>query len=285
MFIDDLDIDDYHSMPQLSKTGLDMVNISPATYFANYLSENRPPQKVRAGQLEGNLAHCTILEPDHFNDRYYVLEIDAPDRPTKAMLSSKNPSESSLRRIGYWKEVDEKADGKTIITQDQYEIAWRQRDSVMASPAMKEIFSSGIAERSVFWTDESTGVACRCRPDWVNELDESTVLIADVKTYNSVSLADIRRQIERKRYNIQDAYYSDGYEAGTKKNVAAFVFVFVSTEYPYHAIPVKIRESDRKISRVRYIEDLKAFRKAQITGDWSFTDADKIHTLELSKYI
>ncbi len=49
--IDDLDIDAYHRGPGISKSGLDAIARSPATYFAKYLDPNRPPERDRAGQL------------------------------------------------------------------------------------------------------------------------------------------------------------------------------------------------------------------------------------------
>ncbi|MDN7729202.1 PD-(D/E)XK nuclease-like domain-containing protein [Burkholderia orbicola] len=249
MLIEHLDIDEYHSRPEISKSQLDTLNVSPAHFWALHRDPNRPAPTTRSGQLEGNLAHCAILEPDEFGNRYVLGP--TLNRNTKA-----------------WKEfVDENA-GRIAIQRDQYDTAWRQSDAVRALPEIREALSRGRAEVSAFWTDPATGVACRCRPDWVHDLTDSSVLLVDVKTFSSASPDEFRRQAARKSYHKQDAFYSDGYEAASGKEVRAFVFVAVETEWPFAAHAMMLDDMSREQGRATYARNLATYARCDAAGEW-----------------
>lgn len=266
--IEGMDIDAYHSSPGISKTGLDRINRSPARFYALSLDPNRPPEKELAGQLEGQLAHCAILEPDEFDKRYVTLPANAPDRPTEAMLKAKSPSESSIARQKWWAEWDRNNNGRIIITHQQRETALRQADAVRQLPDIREALAAGRPEVSAFWRDPATGVLCRCRPDWVHPAGQSGVVLLDVKTYSDASPAEFRRQCARKRYHVQDAFYSDGFELASGLEVLAFVFVAVETDYPFHASAVMLD----LMSRQQGVEDarrnLDTYAECLRTGTW-----------------
>lgn len=242
--------DEYHASLGISKSGLDSLNLSPAIYHARHINPERPPRVEKAGQLEGNLAHCAILEPNEFDKRYLV----GPDlnRNTKA-----------------WKEfVESVAPGITVIKPDQYTTAMRQADSIRALPEIREALATGIAEASAFWIDEETGAECRCRPDWVHFAGDTSAVILDVKTYSNASPAEFRRQIARKRYHVQDAFYTDGYAAAAQIDVLGFVFVAVETEWPYAANAVMLDDVSKDQGRVEYKRNLKTYAQCVKANEW-----------------
>lgn len=261
-----MDIHDYHAIADaISKTGLDRIARSPAYYYATTLDPNRPPEKERAGQLEGNLAHCAILEPDEFDKRYAV----GPDvsRATKA-----------------WKEFEASLPAGVIgIKPDQYDTAMRQREQVMQLPDVAEALATGWPEVSAFWTDPATGVQCRCRPDWVHPVDDDAVILLDLKTYSDASPADFARQVARKRYHVQAAYYSDGFTAASGKRVLAFIFVCVESEWPYAASATMLDELSTEQGRTEYRDDLRVYAECLRTGRWPGYGAG-IHTISLPNW-
>lgn len=266
--MDGQDIEAYHRGPGISKTGLDHVARSPAMFHALHLDPARPPEKERVGQLEGQLAHCAILEPAEFDKRYAVLPADAPDRPTEAMLNAKNPSESSIARQKWWAEWNEQTQGKVIVTNAQLETALRQAESVRRLPDIAEALASGRPEQSAYWIDPDTGVLCRCRPDWVHPAGDNGVILLDVKTFSDASPAEFSRQIARKRYHVQDAFYSDGYARASGKEVLAFVFVAVETEWPYAASAVMLDAAGRDMGRIHYRRDLDVYARCLASNEW-----------------
>ncbi|WP_175994833.1 PD-(D/E)XK nuclease-like domain-containing protein [Burkholderia vietnamiensis] len=249
MLIEHLDIDEYHARGEISKSQLDTINVSPAHFWALHRDSSRPAPVTRGGQLEGSLAHCAILEPDEFGNRYVL-----------------GPTVNRNTKV--WKDFVEANPDRIAIQRDQYDTAWRQSDAVRALPEIREALSRGRAEVSAFWTDPATGVACRCRPDWVHDLTESNVLLVDLKTFSSAGPDEFRRQAARKRYHVQDAFYSDGYEAASGKEVRAFVFVAVETEWPFAAHAMMLDDMSREQGRSDYARNLATYARCEDACEW-----------------
>lgn len=279
-----MDIHDYHAIADaISKTGLDRIRRSPAHYYALTIDPDRPPEKERAGQLEGNLAHCAILEPDEFSKRYAVIPESAPRRPTAAQWNAKKPSPESVEAMNWWRAWESENGSRTIITPEQYAAAIHQQVSVHSLPDVAEALATGWPEVSAFWTDPETGVMCRCRPDWVHPVDDDSVILLDLKTYSDASTADFARQVARKRYHVQAAYYSDGFAAASGKRVLAFIFVCVESEWPHAASATVLDDLSIEQGRTEYREDLRAYAECLRTGKWPGYGAG-IHTISLPNW-
>ncbi|SAK62492.1 exonuclease VIII [Caballeronia temeraria] len=268
MIRSDLTIEQYHALPDVSKSGLDDLHVSPAHFFALHRDPNRPAPRERAGQLEGNLAHCAILEPDEFAQRYVTIPNDAPRRPTDAQWHAAKPSEASIRAMAWWREFNERTQGVTVISPGQYDAAMRQAESVRALPDIREALSRGRAEVSAFWRDPETGVACRCRPDWIYEATDAAAILVDVKTFSSAGASEFARQAARKRYHVQDAFYTDGYAAASGRDVLAFIFVAVETEWPYAAHAMMLDDPSKAQGRAEYQRNLRTYARCVETGEW-----------------
>lgn len=245
-----LSIDAYHALTDsVSKTWLDDINLSPWHCYARHLDPKRPAPKEKQGQLEGNLAHCAILEPNEFNKRYVV-----------------GPSVNRNTKI--WKSFVDENPGRIAIQVDQYDAAMRQAESVRSLPDVRDALDRGRPEVSAFWTDPETGVRCRCRPDWVHECDESGVIELDVKTYSSASANEFRRQVARKRYDVQAAFYSEGYAAASDRIVLGFVFVAVETDHPFAANAFMLDEDSIESGRQKYLQNLRTYAECARTNTW-----------------
>jgi len=244
-----LNINEYHAMEPVSKSQLDTLDLSPAIFFARHRDPSRPAPVAKSGQLEGNLAHTAILEPNELEKRYAI-----------------GPSVNRNTKV--WKEFVEAHPDRVAIQHDQYEAATRQAVSVRALPEIGEALQNGMPEVSAFWTDEETGVPCRCRPDFVHPFDDKAVALLDVKTYTDASPREFARQCARKNYATQAAFYSDGYEAASGLIVRAFIFIAVSTEYPYAASAVMLDDESVESGRQRYKRLLRTYSECDRAGQW-----------------
>lgn len=247
--VEGLGIEEYHAMPAISKSGLDSIDLSPAIYYARHLNPARPPRGAKAGQLEGNLAHCAILEPEDFDKRYVV-----------------GPSVNRNTKV--WKEFVEANPDRFAIQQDQRDTAMHQSLSVETLPEVGAAFKTGKPEVSAFWRDAETGVDCRCRPDWVHPVGDDAVILLDVKTYSIASANEFNKQVARKRYDVQAAFYSDGYAAASGKTVLGFVFVAVETEWPHASNAFMLDAQGIAAGRAKYQKNLRTYAECLRTGKW-----------------
>lgn len=248
--VEGLSIDDYHAGPGISKSGLDDINASPAIYYGRHLDPQRPAETRKGGQLEGQLAHCAILEPDEFSKRY-IVGPDVASRNAKA-----------------WKDFEAANPGLECIKRDEYEAAMRQADAVRKLPEIADALSRGRAEVSAYWRDPVTGVLCRCRPDFAHDCGTNGVILLDVKTCGDASPAEFARQIARKRYHVQDAFYTDGYSAASGREVLAFVFVAVEAQWPHAACAVMLDEPGKDHGRREYRRNLNTYAECLKSGEW-----------------
>lgn len=244
---------EYHASEGISKSGLDLVSRSPAHYYAKYLDPNRPAAAEQtASQLDGEIAHCAILEPEEFDKRFVV----GPDvsRQTKA-----------------WKEFAEQAaaQGLTAIKPDQHKTAHSQAESVRAISSISEGFAKGYAEVSAYWIDDETGVLCKCRPDFVADYGPAGVVLIDVKTCGSASPAEFSRMIAKHRYHVQDAFYSEGFAKASGRKVLGFVFAAVEMDYPYIASAVQLDEESKAQGAADYRRSLDLYAECLSSGVWS----------------
>jgi exodeoxyribonuclease VIII len=260
-----LDNEAYHAGTHaVSNSMLRDFAISPLHCYARHFDPKRPPRKVKAGQLEGSLAHCALLEPDQFSKRY-------PIGPT------------ANRNTKVWKEFAEGClPHETPIQQDQADVAFAQARSLRAIPDVGTLLARGHAEVSVYWIDEETGLLCRCRPDWrwMHPDREDAVMLLDAKTYSDASPSEFSRQVARKAYYAQAAWYSDGYAKATGHEVLGFVFGTVETEFPYAASACTLDESSLAKGRSDNRALLTAYAKCMSTGVWpGYSEAIEVISL------
>lgn len=278
-----LDIAEYHASSGISKTGLDRIARSPWHYWNLTLNPERPPERERAGQLEGSLAHCAILEPDEFAARYAVIPEGAPRRPTAAQWGAKKPSPESVEAMDWWRGWEAENGARTVITPQQYAAAIHQQTSVRALPDVRDALAEGWPEVSAYWTDPETGVQCRCRPDWVHPVGEDACVLLDVKTYSDASPDEFARQCARKAYHKQAAYYSDGYALASGKRVLAFIFVCVESDWPHAASATILDSLAIEQGRADYRDNLRTYAECLRTDTWPACGAG-IHTVSLPNW-
>lgn len=287
----DLPIETYHGDPNaVSKSGLDDLARCPAAFYALHLDPDRPKRAEKAGQLEGNLAHCALLEPAAFEKRYVVIPSDAPKRPTEAQWNAVKSNESSMAAKEWWSDFLDRHSNARIITAEQEYIAKAQAESMLKLPSvwgghsMAEMLTRGRSEVSAYWVDQLTGMRCRCRPDLVVPINPRQVVLFDVKTYSDASQREFMRQVARKRYFIQDSFYSEGFAHASGLEVVAFIFVVVETSWPFLAASYQLGEESRHEGALQHRDLLDLYAECKRSGKWpGYTPSTA--TIELPPYV
>ncbi|EEV9738728.1 exodeoxyribonuclease VIII [Escherichia coli] len=254
--------ENYHAGPGVSKSQLDDIADTPALYLWR---KNAPVDTTKTKTLDlGTAFHCRVLEPEEFSNRFIV----APEfnRRTNA---GKEEEKAFLRECA--------STGKTVITAEEGRKIELMYQSVMALPLGQWLVeSAGHAESSIYWEDPETGILCRCRPD---KIIPEFHWIMDVKT-----TADIQRfktAYYDYRYHVQDAFYSDGYEAQFGV-LPTFVFLVASTTVECGRYPVEIfmmGEEAKLAGQQEYHRNLRTLADCLNTDEWP-----AIKTLSLPRW-
>ncbi|MDF9049622.1 exodeoxyribonuclease VIII [Escherichia coli] len=254
--------ENYHAGPGVSKSQLDDIADTPALYLWR---KNAPVDTTKTKTLDlGTAFHCRVLEPEEFSNRFIV----APEfnRRTNA---GKEEEKAFLMECA--------STGKTVITAEEGRKIELMYQSVMALPLGQWLVeSAGHAESSIYWEDPETGILCRCRPD---KIIPEFHWIMDVKT-----TADIQRfktAYYDYRYHVQDAFYSDGYEAQFGM-LPTFVFLVASTTVECGRYPVEIfmmGEEAKLAGQQEYHRNLRTLADCLNTDEWP-----AIKTLSLPRW-
>lgn len=278
--------DDYHSSIGISKSGLDLVEISPLHYWQKYLApkDEDEEQKQDKGHFKlGTAIHTAILEPEEFYDRYILLPEDAPRKPSKTQREAKKPSDETLYAIGWWDDFNAKceANGVVILDQKEMKLCDGVIQSVRGSRIGRKIFgmSGGQPEVSVYWNDPVTGVLCKCRPDYL----VNPGFVLDVKSTKSAAPDDFMRSAFNYGYHMQAAWYLDGCEIALGERPDTFAFLALEKEPPYAFAWYFADDGMIEAGRRQYRKALETYARCLDSGVWPGYE-DKLLPLSLPKW-
>ena len=251
-YVEDMDPDVYHSQPEISKSGLDMIAKAPRLYHWHHLDPDGEPFKQTPAMELGEYVHVATLEPDRWQSDY----VAAPrfDRRTKA---GKAEAERYARMA--------EDEGKVLVPHDMYEHANRSADAVREHPHAGDLLMlPGRAEVSMFAENEETGVGIRGRADYI--LTESSSIV-DLKTTRDASARRFFYSVRDYRYDVQAAFYLDLLKH-FRKEVGTFYWVAVEPRPPY-MVSLFWAGPDMIIAgREKYSRDLLTYKGCLEANKW-----------------
>lgn len=232
---------EYHAHDSVSKSGLDLIARSPAHY------RYQPPRE-RTRHLEiGTAVHAAILEPESF-ERDYLLLQDAADR-----------------RCSTYKQAAAARGGEYVLTSIEADYVVGMAESVRSHKhAGKRLAKPGRAELSVITTDPVTGVAVRCRFDYLTD----SGIPVDIKTARDARADAFSRAVHTYRYHTQAAFYADVWKWETGETLDRMEFIAVESSLP-HAVMVHILDDEAlQEGRRLYREALNTYARCLDSGHW-----------------
>jgi len=246
----------YHQdTTHISKSGLDLINRAPAHYYHRYFNGGNNSINSRA-LVQGTAFHSFALEPELINSEFTVM----PKFSGKGSQSKKN-------------EFLQMNSDKLIIKMDEFNMVNGMVNSLMSHPISKYL-TGGVAEKPIFWIDPTTGVACKCKPDYLKGS-----LIIDLKSTEDASEIGIKKSVRKFRYDVQSAFYTDGgNESGL--DIKGFLFIFVEKAPPYLVNAIILSNEDINNARIKYIENLETYKVCKNTGNW-YGYGDNVSVIDL----
>lgn len=190
----------------------------------------------------GRAVHALVFEPHVFNAEFAIWEGE--------------------RRGKEWKEFSTEHAGSTILTEAEAEPCLAMAAAVRGHTLVQR-YDSGVFEAPIYWSDPSTGVLCKARPDWVTR---DRVLI-DLKTTRSIAGRRFGAEAARYAYHCQMAHYRNGMLASGSP-ASKVVLVAVEKTPPHDVGVFEIDESTLDLASQAVEALLVRYKECEESGKW-----------------
>lgn len=285
----DIPFEDYLKIEALSYSGIKQLMKSGGDYWASvpWLNPDCEPKQSAALEM-GKAAHCAILEPSEFWNRYY-LELEVGDDwlvstdDIKAFMREHSikpltgKKSELIDRIlmsnapqpdiyDFHKEMhDQMNEGKILLTSEEYKEVQGMQEAV------KDTFEArGKSEVTVIF--EIDGVKCKARFDHL--IDDNCIY--DLKTTNpwgSKSFLDAAiREMQKYNYILQAYFYTKALES-TGISHPSFNIIMVQSVLPYNSVQFIIKERNNNLDCINEYwlqaeaQTMAAIQKIKSVGD------------------
>ncbi len=210
----------YEEIDAVRWTHLSRMRTSPLHYA--YAKDNPQPDKQHFKL--GRAIHVLVLEPEKIYTEWVVW--------------------NGGRRAGkVWEAFKEQHSGRTIVKGEEMELAEACAKAIMADPLASAHLREGLAEQIIEWTDEKTGLRCKCLVDLLNGHQ------VELKTTRNIVTRDFMRDAVRYGYHGQLGFYDTGIEASGYKTHALPAVVTVSTAPPHDVVVYEVQDAALDIGR------------------------------------
>ena len=240
-FVLDMPNDDYHAYEGISKSGLDLLNRSPAHFM--YSAVKAPSRAM----VIGTAIHTAILEPAKFASDYVLLK-DVKDR----------------RASEYKQAIKVHSPDNVLVAGEADNVSGMQESVYSNIEASRALISEGWREISAFIEDPETGVLMRCRYDILTN-DHRSI---DLKKTRDSRPEEFAKSIYNYRYHVQDAMYSHIYELITGSALNSFQFLAVEEQPPHSSMLFELDSESKEIGYSEYRRNLLTYAECDKSGDW-----------------
>lgn len=244
---EELDEDLYHAHPFISKSKLDVFNVTPYHYYRRFVKPSKTREKPSQSLARGSLIHLAVLEPARFLETVVM-----------------GPSEDARKKE--FRDFKEYAEGKIVVKPSDYEMLIDIVQQIKANKTAYDVIRASKKEVSLFWMNEETQTPCRGR---IDALDAGRFILTDVKSTRSAEPRSFFNSMGEYRYHVQAAFYSDGIKKifGLKED-PVFNFVAVETAWPYIVQVYEVDPAEIELGRAEYHENLRNLKKCYAENTW-----------------
>jgi len=257
---------EYRTHPAISRSQLWLMHESPEKF--RYAMDN--PDEPTPALLFGQMVHMMVLQTwDEWHQAYAV----AP----KADKRTKEGKE-------IWASFQAECADRTAVSFDDFQTAKDMTDAVYNNEFASKLLA-GSHEVPFFWTDEMTGIECKCRCDCLTYIGDQ-LYIVDYKSSADASVEQFQRDAFRYGYALQAAMYSEGVKANMD-GVPKFVFIVQEKKAPYS---VNIFETDDAVityGHDQFRQYIGMYKDCMTSGNWYgyLGRENVINTLMLPAYL
>ncbi len=243
----DVPNEEYHASKGISKSGLDLINRSPAHF------KYAPSFKTTQAMRMGTAIHTAVLEPARFEAEYMLLDNVTDKR--------KSEYKEAVKQFGY----------ENVLTTTEADKVKGMQEAINANAdAFSLLDMTGNAEVSIYAIEPETGVQVKCRFDYLRTDD----IAVDLKKTQDARADKFSKSIADYRYHVQAAFYSDVYLWATGRTLQAFYFLAVEEEAPNYCKPWLLSDESLEIGQYEYKKDLTVYNCAMLEDYWPMPNGD-----------
>ena len=250
----------YHSSPALSSSGA--RKLLPPSCPALFKWERDHGQPHKAVFDFGHAAHAMVLG---VGADLAVLEF--PGYTTKAAREARD---------------DAYAAGQVPVLVEEFERVKGMAAAIKAHPIASVLLDPdhGKAEQSIFWHDAKHGIDRRVRLDWLPELTDGRLIVADYKTTRSAEPDEFARSAWKYGYHQQEAFYRDGIAEVFPDVPVEFRFIAQEKTAPYLVTVNELDFEARMVGASLNDRAMQTFAECTETGVWPGY-SDEVNLLSL----
>lgn len=254
---------EYDKIDAVNQSTLKLMGKSPLHYrhVLQHGVDETEPMRL------GNVAHCVLLEHANFYRKFAVW---APDGKKDDFRGKDYEVFAAHAQI----------EGRSVIKQREVDAAMRIREAIYGCQLASRYMRKGKAELILVWRDKRTGLLCKARIDWLSESVPD--VMCEFKTARDVSPWAFESAFARRGYDIQTAFYCDGYEAITGRALYAKCITVENVE-PHDVIVYDLTEVV-DCGRDLYREMLDRVAECRASNQWPGQSPTQERTLRLPKW-
>lgn len=201
--------EEYFQVPAISASQLKAYDKGAYWFWKQSpFNPNRDKEQVSDALVFGKLCHMALLEPSKLNDAFEVADFG------KSRMNKKFAELQSQTN-------------KILVTDDEWTHAMAMKCELAEHKLAEAIIDGATAEMPYFWTDEATGLACKCKLDAIKRTKNGIVVI-DYKT--SSDIQGILNWPQKLQYPIQADFYCRAVEKKYGEKPCEFVFIIQSNK-------------------------------------------------------
>lgn len=238
-------------------------------YEAYYVTRTQDRPEPTDAMRKGTALHTALLEPDHFDELVVVYPASVLDKKGNCTTNASDDFYNKHTALG-----------QCVLKQSQYDGVRLMAESIKRVLG-QWLDLDGSKEKSIYWTDELTGLPLKMRLDWLVHSKQPVVF--DFKSTTDASPNEFRHACERLGYGIQQAQYVDGVEQAIGCT-PLFYFVAVENKFPYACSINEIDSSSVEQARMYRNRLLGELKDCIVSQDWSEPWEGKINSLTLRQW-
>lgn len=261
----DMNINEYHG----NSTHVSSTNFRKAR---RSLKEFKYHQDAKIKETKsffdfGNAFELALLEPKSFDKEVAIYQTESwIEQALQYKPDLKSPRSCKLYQDA--KSIFESEnEGKYLINDtgnESFETIEEMLSSCYQDSTIKKLIENIEYQTSIFWTDETTGLKLKTRPD-VAKLNKC--IVVDVKTALDGSPEGFSKSLANNDYPFQACMQIDGVQqSGYMPNVDKYFWLVVEKTAPYNATIYEFAEDDIKYSMDEYNYIKERIRDAQLNN-------------------